>query len=255
MGGGHAIPEPVRIGLGRFENSVGRAASPLAAGNRDVQGNVMGGADASRPEAATLFLEPPLPGGASSPSEPLQPFERLPRNARPTAFFRDFPDVSRPQGRAEARPSRDALLGEGRASARPLEQGKRGWGWCMEGSPARQMGNRIPTHEVARKRDPPRGALQGRDALPRVRFGRGGGRDPGDFSWTPTCRDHRQNQRVFLDIASGVRIHPGAGVDRQELPLPSRFPTTWSRGSATLVPGTLSPGRDALPRVRAGNGG
>ncbi len=60
------------------QSRVGRAASPLAAGNRDMQVNVMGGADASRPESGgkcvRTFPAPPFgmtgSGGQGLPALP-----------------------------------------------------------------------------------------------------------------------------------------------------------------------------------------
>ena len=90
-----------------FVQSRGRAASPLAAGNRDAQVDVMGGADARRPESVEKSVRtfPSTPfdmtdsGGQGLPALPT--LER----------FCPFPEVSHPHGRAEARPSRSLSTG------------------------------------------------------------------------------------------------------------------------------------------------
>ncbi len=109
-----------------FVQSRGRAASPLAAGNRDVQVDVMGGADARRPDS----------GGKSVRTFPSTPFDMtdsggqglpaLPALER----FCPFPEVFHPHGRAEERPSR--ALSTGRDALLRGRRGKGGRRWRQQ---------------------------------------------------------------------------------------------------------------------------
>ena len=119
----------------------GRAASPLAAGNGDVQGNVMGGADASRPESGEKCVRtfPATPFGMTGSGGQGLPALPIPAPGESQGFRlttpKDSPGANGPAARNPEGPEAGGSV-VGRALRASRGAGGRGAGIGSPGEPA-----------------------------------------------------------------------------------------------------------------------